>query len=160
MSTATQSSPPPMRSPGDRVRHALMFEGVALAIVIPFGSVLFNLQAESMSVIGIGSAIAAMVWNYVYNLFFDRFMVRMTGSTAKTVGVRVFHTLLFEAGLQIVLLPAIGWYLGISILQAFSLSMAIAVFYLFYAFLFNMAYDAIFPVRRRRSVAEEAIAAQ
>ena len=149
-----------MRSWSDRVRHALLFEGVALALVIPFGSELFGLQATSMSMIGVGSAIAAMVWNYVYNLFFDRFMVRTTGSTTKTVGVRVFHTLLFEAGLQVVLLPAIAWYLGISIMQAFSLSMAIAVFYLFYAFLFNMTYDAIFPVQDRRSVAEEAIAAQ
>ncbi|GBR48884.1 hypothetical protein CSR02_03875 [Acetobacter pomorum] len=135
-----------MRSTPDRIRHVLLFELVALAIVIPGGSTLFGLHESSMGVIGVGSAITATVWNYLYNVMFDRIMARLYGTTHKTVGVRMVHTLLFEAGLQIVLLPAIAWYLHESVLTAFSLSMSIAVFYLLYAFVFNMAYDRIFPI--------------
>ncbi|WP_082246811.1 PACE efflux transporter [Acetobacter ascendens] len=134
------------RGTSDRVRHVLLFELIALAIVIPTGSTLFGLHESSMGMIGIGSAITATIWNYLYNVVFDRVMARLYATTHKTVGVRIVHTLLFEAGLQVVLLPAIAWYLHESVLKAFSLSMSIAVFYLVYAFVFNMAYDRIFPV--------------
>ena len=145
--SGSEITPPPMRSPIDRIRHALLFECVALALVIPVGSHLFRLQTEQMGVIGVGSAITAMVWNYVYNLGFDHTLQRLAGSTHKTVFMRVVHTVLFEAGLQIVLLPAIAMYLKISIMAAFSMSFSIAVFYLVYAFFFNIAYDSIFPVK-------------
>ncbi|GCD51664.1 PACE efflux transporter [Acetobacter pasteurianus] len=134
------------RGTADRVRHVLLFELIALAIVIPTGSTLFGLHESSMGVIGIGSAITATIWNYLYNVVFDRVMARLYATTHKTVRIRIVHTLLFEAGLQVVLLPAIAWYLQESVLTAFSLSMSIAVFYLVYAFVFNMAYDRIFPV--------------
>ena len=63
-----------MRSTPDRIRHALLFECLALALVIPVGSHLFGLQTEQMGVIGVGSAITATVWNYLYNLGFDHVM--------------------------------------------------------------------------------------
>ncbi|MCH4090031.1 PACE efflux transporter [Acetobacter sp.] len=146
MSTESTHPSPALRSGADRLRHALLFECVALAIVIPCGSLLFGVQASDMGAIGVGSAMTATVWNYLYNLFFDRIMLRLTGSASKSISIRLWHTLLFEAGLQVVLLPAIALYLGISLMQAFSLSMSIALFYLVYAFVFNIAYDSIFPV--------------
>lgn len=145
------SAPVPLRSPSDRVRHALLFECVALALVIPVGAYLFGLHTEDMGVIGVGSAITATAWNYIYNLGFDHALRRLTGSARKSVGVRVLHTLLFEAGLQVVLLPAIAWYLGVSIPQAFSMSFSLALFYLVYAFFFNIAYDWVFPVAATRA---------
>lgn len=150
MSNVT-SLPPAMRSTLDRVRQALLFECLALALVIPVGTYVFRLHTEQMGVIGVGSAITATIWNYLYNLGFDHFMQRVFGTTAKTITTRLIHTLLFEAGLQVVLLPAIALYLKISIMAAFSMSFSIAVFYLVYAFFFNMAYDFIFPVQPRAS---------
>ncbi|BCI66885.1 PACE efflux transporter [Acetobacter aceti] len=145
MSTESTQSSPAMRSGADRLRHMVLFECLALAIVIPCGSMLFGVQGSDMSAIGVGCAITASLWNYGYNLFFDRIMRHLTGSTRKSIRVRLLHTLLFEIGLQLVLLPAIALYLGISLMQAFSLNMAIALFYLAYTFLFNIAYDSIFP---------------
>lgn len=142
-----ENTPPPMRSTPDRIRHALLFECLALALVIPVGSLVFGLQTEQMGVIGVGSAITATLWNYVYNLGFDHAMVRLYGHTHKTIIMRVIHTVIFEAGLQIVLLPAIAVYLKISIMAAFTMSFAIALFYLVYAFFFNMTYDAVFPIK-------------
>ncbi|MFT8671171.1 PACE efflux transporter [Acetobacter orientalis] len=145
--SAHTSPPPLMRSTPDRIRHALLFECLALALVIPVGSHLFGLQTEQMGVIGVGSAITATVWNYLYNLGFDHVMHHLAGSTRKSISIRALHTLLFEAGLQVVLLPAIALYLKISIMAAFSMSFSIALFYLIYAFLFNIAYDFIFPIK-------------
>ena len=136
-----------MRSPRDRIRHALLFEALGLALIVPLGSLLFGLHGSDMGVIGVCSAMAATVWNYVYNLGFDRSMQRLVGHTNKSLGLRVGHALLFEAGLLVILLPPIAWYLGIGLTQAFVMDLAIAAFYVAYAFLFNLGYDRAFPLR-------------
>ena len=58
----------------------------------------------------------------------------------------MLHTLLFEAGLILLLIPFIAWYLGISLWAALVMDIAIVVFYLVYAFFFNIAYDRVFPI--------------
>lgn len=135
-----------MRTFRDRVRHALMFEAIALAIFIPGSAALFGKSLEHMGVIGIASATIATLWNFVFNLGFDRAMLRLRGSVHKTLPIRVAHTLLFEAGLVIVLIPMIAWYLGIGLWAALLMDLAIVAYYLVYAFFFNMAYDRVFPI--------------
>jgi uncharacterized membrane protein len=136
-----------MRSTRDRIRHAILFELVGLSLMIPLGTVLFGLHASVMGVIGVGSALAATAWNYVYNLGFDRTMQRLAGHTRKSLSLRAMHAVLFEAGLLVILLPPIAWYLGIGLVEAFYMDLAIAAFYVAYAFVFNLAYDRAFPLR-------------
>jgi uncharacterized membrane protein len=135
-----------MRTFRDRVRHALLFEAVALAIFIPGSAVLFDQPLDHMGVIGIASATLATLWNFIFNIGFDRALLRLRGSIEKSVADRVVHTLLFEAGLVVVLIPLIAWYLGIGLWTALLMDIAIVTFYLIYGFLFNMAYDRIFPI--------------
>jgi uncharacterized membrane protein len=49
------------RVPGPPLHHAI--EAESLALIIPFGTVLFGLHASEMGVIGVGSAITAAAWN-------------------------------------------------------------------------------------------------
>jgi uncharacterized membrane protein len=135
-----------MRTTADRIRHTILFELIGLALIIPLGSLVFGLPADKMGIIGIGSATAATVWNYLYNLGFDHAMQHWMGHTRKTMPLRVAHAVLFEAGLLVILMPPIAWYLGITLMQAFVMDIAIAAFYVAYAFVFNLAYDRIFPV--------------
>jgi len=135
-----------MRPFRDRVRHALSFEAVALAIFIPGSALLFGQPLEHMGFIGIASATIATLWNFIFNWGFDRAMLRLRGSVQKTLAIRVVHTLLFEAGLVVMLIPMIAWYLGIGLWAALLMDVAIVIFYLVYGFLFNLAYDRVFPV--------------
>ncbi|MGX1308597.1 putative membrane protein [Amorphus suaedae] len=135
-----------MRTTFDRIRHAISFEVIALAIVIPAGAVLFDKPITDIGMVSLISATIATAWNYVYNLIFDHAMLRLRGGVHKTLGVRIVHALLFEGGLLVVLLPFIAWYLAISLVQAFVMDVSFAAFYLVYAFLFNWAYDQVFPV--------------
>lgn len=135
-----------MRSFPDRVRHALMFEIVGLAIFTPGASLIFNQPVMDMGIIGLISATVATLWNFLYNIGFDHAMQRIRGTVQKTIPIRIFHTLLFEAGLIIALIPMIAWYLNISIIDALIMDLAIVLFYLIYAFFFNIAYDHIFPI--------------
>ena len=92
-----------------------------------------------------GSATLAMLWNYIYNYGFDHIMLRLRGTTAKTLAIRIIHAVLFEVGLLIALMPLIALYLGISLVQALIMDMAFALFYMAYAFVFNLTYDRVFP---------------
>ena len=136
-----------MRTFRERVCHALLFEAVALAIFIPGSALVFNQPMQHMGVIGVVSATIATLWNFVFNLGFDRAMLRLRGSVQKTLAIRVAHTFLFEAGLVVMLIPMIAWYLGIGLWAALLMDIAIVIFYLVYGFFFNLAYDRVFPVR-------------
>lgn len=142
-----------MRTTSDRIRHAILFEIIGIALATPLAAFAFHLPGESSAVIVIASATVAMLWNYVYNLGFDHAMVRLTGSTSKQLPVRVLHAILFELGLLAIMLPGIAWYLGISLWQALIMDIALALFYVFYAFVFNWIYDIVFPVSTKTEAA-------
>lgn len=135
-----------MRSTSDRIRHAVSFEIIGLALITPLGAFAFGMPVADIGIVGVASATIATGWNYLYNLGFDHVMQRLTGSTQKSLAVRVLHSVLFEGGLLLALLPLIAWYLGVSMLQAFMMDVSFALFYLVYAFVFNLAYDKIFPL--------------
>ena len=135
-----------MRTTADRIRHAISFEIIALVLITPLAASIYGLPMADTGVVGVGSAIIAAVWTYVYNLGFDLALKRITGRTAKGLVLRVFHTLAFEAGLLAILMPPIAWYLGIGLWEAFLLDAGITVFYVVYAYVFNLGYDKLFPV--------------
>lgn len=145
-----------MRTTKDRLRHALSFEIIALFIVIPLGAWIFSRPLGDIGIVSVVSATIATGWNYLYNLMFDHALLRMTGQVKKSVSLRVFHAVLFEVGLLLVLLPFIAWYLQVSVLEAFLMDISFAAFYLVYAFIFNWLYDVVFPVpaKPRRETAE------
>ena len=141
------------RSFSDRVRHALTFEIVGLAIFTPLATLAFDKPAADMGMIGLISSTVATLWNFVFNVGFDRAMLRMTGSAVKSMPVRVLHTLMFEGGLLILLVPMIAWYLAIPLMAALMMDLAIMLFYLVYTFFFNIAYDRVYPLPETRAAA-------
>ncbi len=143
-----------MRTVADRIRHAVSFELLGLALIVPIGSWAFSMPVADIGIVGVVSATLATAWNYVYNLGFDLALRRFTGTTLKTVGMRVVHAMLFEAGLLMILMPFIAWYLGISLWHAFVMDVAFALFYIVYAFAFNWGYDRLFPLPEWQNAAE------
>ncbi|MBU2868587.1 PACE efflux transporter [Pacificibacter marinus] len=135
-----------MRNTRDRIRHALSFEIIGLLLVVPLGAVGFGMHMQDIGVVAIVASTLATLWNYIYNIGFDRALKRKRGTVHKTMPLRVLHAVLFEAGLLLFTLPLIALYLGIGLWQAFVMDLAFVVFYLIYAFVFNYSYDKIFPL--------------
>lgn len=135
-----------MRTTRDRIRHAISFELIALLIITPLGAWIFGVEMHAMGVIAIAGAALATFWNYLYNLIFDKLMLRAKGHTRKTPVLRVFHAVAFEAGLLALMLPFIAWHLGVDLWTALLMDAAFAGFFLVYAFVFNWLYDLIFPI--------------
>ena len=135
-----------MRTHRDRIRHAVGFEIIALILSIPIMSFFFSFDIKDIGVIAIVGSIMATIWNYGFNIIFDKGMVRFKRSTFKTPAIRVLHVLLFESGLLMLYLPMVAWYLGISLWQALIMDASLVGFYLAYNFSYNWAYDKMFPI--------------
>jgi len=135
-----------MRTTRDRIRHAISFELLGLTLAIPLGAIGFGMHAADIGVVTVICATIATLWNYVYNLQFDRIMRHIRGTTHKTLAIRVLHALAFEGGLLVITLPVIALYLQIGLWQALMMDVAFALFYLIYAFIFNWIYDLVFPI--------------
>ncbi len=135
-----------MRTPRDRVRHAVLFELIALGLVAPLGGLVFGIEVAQFGVVALVSTTLAMLWNYAYNLGFDHALVWLRLPVRKTLALRILHALLFEAGLLLLLVPFIAWYLAVPLGQAFLMDLSLAGFYLVYAFVFNWLYDLAVPL--------------
>ena len=146
-----------MRTHRDRIRHAVGFEIIALILSIPIMSFFFSFDIKDIGVIAIVGSIMATIWNYGFNIVFDKGMVRFKRSTFKTPAIRVVHVLLFESGLLMLYLPMVAWYLGISLWQAFIMDASLVGFYLFYNLSYNWAYDKIFPIQYFKYVENKAV---
>ncbi len=56
----------------ERIFHAVLFEMIALAIIIPAASLITGKGSSDLAVVGIGLSLYTVVWNYIYNLYFDK----------------------------------------------------------------------------------------
>lgn len=142
-----------MRSPWDRLRHAISFELGGLTLISPLGAWAFSMPVADITVVRIACAVIATLWTYLFNLAFDAILQRITGGIGKSIPVRVLHAVLFEVGLLAMLTPLMAWYLGISLVQALLMDVAFALVYVLYAFVFNWAYDRLFSVSARQEPA-------
>lgn len=144
-----------MRTPKDRIRHAISFEVLGILTATPLFALVFDFPLHHMGMVTLIGATCATVWNYVYNLVFDHAMARWAGTTLKKIRHRIIHAILFEAGLLALLVPLVALYLGISLLDALILDLALAGFYLVYAFVFNIGYDRLFPLPEWQNATEK-----
>lgn len=145
-----------MRNRLDRIRHAILFELIGLVLVVAVLSQ-FGFEMGHVGVMGVVFSVVATGWNYVYNILFDNYMMKRTGSTVKTTMNRVMHSLCFEGGLLFLTIPAMAWFLNISLVEAFILDIGLVVFYLFYAYIYNLAYDKVFPIQHKTQLKNENI---
>ena len=137
-----------MRTLKDRIRHTLMFEGIALVLVATGGAWLTGHSAVELSSLGVLFSLLAMVWNSVYNLLFDLWDRKYRNMAPRGLWLRIVHATLFEAFLVTVGIFLTSWWLSISYLEAFILDLGFSAFFLVYAFVYNWVYDVVFPVPR------------
>ncbi|PSK86671.1 putative membrane protein [Limimaricola soesokkakensis] len=134
-----------MRTKSDRIRQAVSFELLGLALVTPFGSWLYGFPLFDIGAISVISSLVATCWNYAFNFAFDHALKHWRGTTAKTMTLRALHATAFELGLLLILLPIFSWWLGLGYVESFVVQLSFALFYLVYTFVFTWCYDRVFP---------------
>ncbi|WP_031593861.1 PACE efflux transporter [Pantoea agglomerans] len=129
----------PVRTTTERVLHAVIFEFAANVLVFIILISWASAAPAQSALLTIISSTLAMGWNYLFNLIFDSVQLR-TGFK-KDWRMRCLHAVLFEAGLLLVLIPFAAWWLNITLPEALKLECGLVIFFLVYAYLFNLIWD-------------------
>ena len=139
------------RSVKERFFHAVVFEVLAVAICAPLGAWLLDYSLAHIGLLTLMISLIAMVWNMVFNSIFDDAQRRL-GFT-RNLAARAVHSVLFEIGLILAVVPLAAWWLDIGLWEAFVLDIGIVLFFLPYTFAFNWTYDHV----RARVVARHGV---
>tara|TARA_R110000796_G_scaffold248152_1_gene374659 strand:- start:2100 stop:2525 length:426 start_codon:yes stop_codon:yes gene_type:complete len=130
----------------ERVFHAVSFEVIALAFIVPVSAMLVEKNSTDMLIVSICLSLFAVFWNYVYNILFDK----LNGSdrVERKIGIRVVHALGFEGGMLFFTIPLVSWYLSLSFIDTLILEAGVLGFILVYTAVFNWLYDVYQPYQK------------
>ena len=130
-----------------RVVYVSLYELVAIVL----SAILLKLISSADTANSLGIAVAAsaiaIVWNLAFNYGFERweqYLQQNRKYQGRSLGIRVLHAVGFEGGLVIFLVPVLAWWLDVSFIEAFKLDLGLLAFFLFYTFVFNWVFDAVF----------------
>lgn len=139
---------PRLRSFRDRLRQIVLFEAGGLLLITPPYVWLTGQPGGESVVLMAALALLAATWNGIYNTAFDWIEGRLTGRSAdlRPWSVRAFHAAGFELGILLMSLPLIVVWTDMSWTAALLADLGLAVAYVAYAFVFNLAYDKAFPI--------------
>ena len=142
------SHTPKLRSPLDRARQVLLFELGGLVLITPPFAWASGVPAGDSLVLLAIIALIAGLWNAIYNTVFDWTEGHLTGRTAdrRPYPLRIAHSLGFEFTLILMTLPLVIHWTGMGWRDALLADIAVAAAYVAYAFVFNLAYDRVFPI--------------
>ncbi|MCP1632411.1 PACE efflux transporter [Kerstersia gyiorum] len=128
-----------------RIIYVATFEVIAIAASTLLLSLLSGGPAhDSLPVAAAVSAIA-VAWNYIFNTLFEAWE-RRTHRSSRSLALRSVHAIAFEGGLFLFTIPLyMGWY-HVGLWEAVKMEAALLLFFLFYTFLFTLAFDMIFAL--------------
>lgn len=132
-----------MQGPLRKIVHASLFELFAIAITTAAFSWISGHGTAHTSALAVFSSVVALLWNMAYNAAFERWERRQT-VRGRSVARRVVHALGFEAGLVVLLVPPIAWWLDMTLWDALIADIGLVLFFLAYGFAFNWAFDRVF----------------
>lgn len=123
----------------ERIFQAVLFEVLALTLLVVLGKLFIDEQAHVLGGLALVFASIAMVWNYIFNIGFDR--VYGYDRINRSLRVRLIHSIVFEIGMLIYTLPIVMWALDYTFVEAFILDLAGIAFFLTYTPIFHYVYD-------------------
>lgn len=124
-----------------RIIHALSYEMILLVIIAIALSFIFDMPMEVTGTLGIAMAVTSVIWNMVFNHFFEKFEAKR--QLKRTIGIRILHAIGFEGGLMLATIPMVAYALGMPIWQAILTDLSMTLCILIYTFIFQWCYDAI-----------------
>lgn len=126
-----------------RVLQALLYEGIAVAVVAPTLAWVFDSPPLAALALTLATSAVALAWNYVYNALFERWESRQA-VRGRSAARRLAHSAGFELGLVVLLVPLIAWWLDVTLWQALLADLGLMAFFFFYTMGFTWAFDRVF----------------
>jgi uncharacterized membrane protein len=126
-----------------KIVHAVLFEFFAvISVTLAFMATTHNGAARSGS-LAIATSLVAMSWNMAYNFLFEKWEARQI-KRGRSLARRITHSVGFEIGLVVLLLPLVAWWLDIGMGAALALEFGLVLFFIAYGLAFNWYFDRVF----------------
>ncbi|SDL30264.1 Uncharacterized membrane protein [Maridesulfovibrio ferrireducens] len=131
-----------MRSPFVRAILTLVFEISLVVLMMPVISLLTWKNSDITGAFSLTFYLTAIPINYIYNYVFDLVLLKRGKPLyERSVSLRIFHALLFEAILLPIQIPLAMNMLDLSFGKALTLGLSLAAVVSVYNFLSNKAFD-------------------
>lgn len=125
-----------------RIVYAVSFEGTGIVMSSLFlALVAWQPLAETVP-LSVFASILALAWSYLFNWGFEAWESRQS-ERGRSFRRRAAHAILYEASLTVFLLPATAWFLGVGIVEAMALEVALILFFLVYTWAFTWGFDRV-----------------
>lgn len=121
--------------------HAISYEGILLIVLALGLSHFLHVPVEVTGTLGVAMALISVLWNMVYNHYFEK--VEKKWAVKRGWGVRVLHAMGFEGGLLLVTVPMIMYALQLSLWNALVLDVGLTLGIMVYTFIFQWCFDQI-----------------
>jgi uncharacterized membrane protein len=126
-----------------RVVQAVLYEGIALAVVAPTVAFIFNHPPASSLALAVAMSAIALAWNYLFNAVFERWEASRAAK-GRSLALRIVHGVMFESGLTVILVPLMAYWLAVSLLAAFLADVGLLAFFFVYTVAFTWSFDTMF----------------
>lgn len=134
-----------MQGPRRKLVQAVLYEAIAVMVLSPALALVYDDGLAHAGALSLMLSASALLWNVIYNAVFEYWEARQAQRN-RTLGRRLLHSLGFEGGLVLLLVPLVAWWLGISWWAALVTDLGLFVFFFFYALLFQWVFDRVFDV--------------
>ncbi|WP_040262479.1 PACE efflux transporter [Pseudomonas massiliensis] len=134
-----------MQGPVRKLFQAVLYEAIAVAVLSPVIAAIYDDGLAHAGALSLMLSASALLWNLVYNHAFEHWEAKQAQRT-RTFRRRLLHSLGFEGGLVLLLVPLVAWWLDISWWTALVTDLGLFVFFWLYAFVFQWGFDWVFGV--------------
>lgn len=121
-----------------RIINVFIFEAVAIFIITPLFSFIFNKPLASIGFIAILTSIIAMLINYVFNLFFDKLYIYAHPKYKLLV-----RTILFQVVILSFFIPFVMFMLDFSFYQSVIYNTSGSLFFMTYFYVYNFIFEKV-----------------
>ena len=134
-----------MQGPTRRITQAVLYELIAIGVLSPSLAWVYEESLVYSGALAIMLSASALLWNVLYNWGFERWEARQP-QRSRTWQRRLLHSLGFEGGLTLMLVPLVAAWLGISWWTALMTNLGLFVFFFVYSLIFQRLFDHLFDV--------------
>lgn len=130
----------PMRR---KILYAVSFETIGTLVAAVGLWLMSDASVGNSLILSALAATIALCWSYIFNTGFEAWEARQP-VRGRSFRRRAAHTVLFEGGLVMILLPIMAWWLQVSLLQALAYEAGLIALFIVYTYLFTWGFDRIF----------------
>ena len=133
-----------------RIVYVCTFEFFAIIFSTIILSTLSGSNADDSFPLAVMVTTAAVIWNFLFNWVFEAWE-RRQNIRSRSLLIRCIHAVGFEGGLIVTCLPIYMLWYSIGPWTAFTMALALLLFFLVYTFIFTLLFDKVFTLPQHQA---------